>query len=243
VGILFILEGNFMKRVILAAVVAMVAASTGAAVHADTLAFNQGVAVDGTGNLYTGTGNPNGDFATSTGSTGAVLGLRADIRQGSLITGTDSGSGALNLYSVPYGYNAGLAKWDFVYSIDVTNTGKLLSAYTATLTVTAPGGGSTAFNPLLISDNNGPRHPYDPTINTIAQNSENIVFGGGNPNLLGQYTFDMTLTDTSTGTQVAEDKMFVDVVPTPLPSAAGMGLAALGVIGAAALLRKKLRAA
>ena len=79
---------------------------------------------------------------------------------------------------------------------------------------------------------------------TVQQNAENIGFGfiGGSPNTTGVYTIDLTYTDTKTGA-TADDVIKVDVVATPLPSAANMGLGMLAVIGAAGMLRKKLRTA
>jgi hypothetical protein len=228
-----------MKKILMLAAVAAIAAATTAA-QADTLGYNGNVKVDSTGDLYFGAGNLNGDFATSTASTGEVLGLRADIRFGSLITATDSSPGVTNLYTVPAGGSP--AAWDFVYSVDVSGTSNTLANYVATLTITPPVGVGGSFDPLLVPDNNGPRNE-DKT--TVAQNAENIGFPsfGGNPNLTGVYTFNLQLFAVGgvAGSAIASDTIFVNVVPTPLPSAANMGLGMLAVIGAAGMLRKKLR--
>jgi hypothetical protein len=230
-----------MKKVLLLAAVAALAASTVSAQAADVASPDPA----GTNDLYFGTGNPNGDFTTAAGSN-AVLGLRADIRGGSLIAPTiDSGTGLDNLYVVPAGQSGGGALWDFVYSVDVSQAGGSFAAYIANITVTGPGG-SASFNPITqVPDNDAPNHTAE-LANGIAQNAENIVFGGGNPDALGVYTIDLTLNNNVNGVAgslVAEDIIKVDVVATPLPSAANMGLGMLAVIGAAGMLRKKLRTA
>ena len=227
-----------MKKVLMLAVVAAIVAGNTAIQAASVNTYNDSVnATQGNGNLYFGTGNPNGLFAVTTDSAlGIQLGLRADIRGGSLITATNGPTGVNNLYTVPLGFGGSPngALWDFVYSIDV-GTGSL-SDYTANIEVTPTLGIPVAFDPFSPSDN-------EPSGSThVAQNAENIIFGlppalgdliASTPN---QYKFDLTLTNKSTGA-VTEDIMFVNAVP--LPSAAGMGLGMLGLIGAAGLLRKK----
>ena len=230
-----------MKSLLLLAVVAAVAAGTTAARAAD-------VAAQSDGTLYFGSGNPNGDFTTSTGSDGSILGLRADYRYGALVAPVG------NVYTVTAG-GGSLALWDYVYSIDLTHASggtDPTQGYTATLTITSSNQNSSVtstssvfYNPLLIPDNDktGGGVVIEPVTFPVQQNAENISFpviGGFDGNIPGTYTIDLTLKNAA-GAQIATDEILVNVVP--LPSAATMGAGMLGLVAAAAFLRKKFQTA
>jgi hypothetical protein len=232
-----------MKKVLLLAAVAAMTASTVVA-HATTQ-FDQNLTagwIDGT------SANPNGGFTTDT-ENGIQLGLRAKLRQSPNVIDSST-----DVYNVPVGAEIGVptrASWNYEFSMNVTS-GSLLTDYTETMVITDVTTGATAtVNPLTYwNDDSGGKV-------TLAQNSENPAFSdfplvnplvntagplGYNMNALDEYEFNLSVTDISTGLG-ASDTIFVNVVPTPLPSAAGMGLGMFGVIAAAGLLRKKLRTA
>ncbi len=211
-----------MKKILMMAAVAAIAASTASA-QADTV-FNTNVVGTGSpppGILFFGSGNPNGNFTVgNNGVAGTaptiVLGLRADIAFGSLITPTIGGpTNVDNVYIVPAGVqtggiDAGDALWDFVYSIDVSGTTSPLTDFVATLTVTDPLGNSSGpLNPLSFNGNGGGTQ--------IAQNAENISFGGGNPNLTGLYTIDLTLNSPTGIPSWLPTKSSSTSSPHPLP--------------------------
>jgi hypothetical protein len=230
-----------MKKVLALLAAAIMAAGTAAA-RANTVAYNQNVADDGgspTPYLFFGTGNPNGHFTTDSNN-GIVIGLRADTRFVGPIAPVDSAPGVTNLYNSTAG-GGSLALWNYVYSIDVSGaTDTNLNDYVATISITGPGGALPSYDAIHdIPDNDGPHHAAE-LANGVAQNSENIGFIGGNPNLAGLYTIDLTLKDAR-GAVVASDEIFVNAAP--LPSAATMGLGMLALVGAAGLVRKKLRIA
>jgi hypothetical protein len=227
-----------MKTLLTMAALTTVAITLGgAAVRADTLAngFNAG------------TGQPQNIFTVVNDTTDDIqLGLGAQPRGAS----APAVGGLSNTYFVQ---PSASDIWNFDFSIDTSPDGLgtlTLSDLTASLSVSGPVNGSfNALFPLLgnVGVGNVPS-------TTLAQNSENLSFNslfaapvgtgaplGFNPSLAGDYTFTLSVSNAAGGPVLATDTINVEVVP--LPSAAGMGLVMLGVIGGAALLRKKLRMA
>jgi hypothetical protein len=251
-----------MKKVLLLAVVAAIAA-TGAAAQA-TVTYD--TTVTSPPGVFFGTGNANGGFTVDQ-ENNVELGLSAHLAVISPILDPVS----TDVYDVPEGQEPGTTQvrsaWNINYSINVAQTGSnSLSSYIAQLAVVDTTtntavttwdvlGNSTtaethvvddafsnATGSVIHSDNTG-IHSGD----VVAQNSENAEFFPGlNYNSGDDYTFTLSLFTNNNGvagTALASDTIVVDAVATPLPSAAGMGLGMFGVIVAASLLRKKLRTA
>lgn len=239
-----------MQKVYLLAVFAAMAA-IGSAAQAEvtydtTLATPPGV--------FFGTGNANGGFTVDS-ENGVELGLSAHLAVISDVLHPVS----TNVYEVPEGAEPGKptrASWNTNFSINV-GSGSSLTDYIATLQVKDTTtntvlttwdvlGNDTAAIPHVTDDSlyNGTVHTGLASGDYVAQNSENAAFFSGfNIGSSDDYLVTLSLYTNdsgSPGSLVASDSIVV-ALPTPLPSAASMGRGMLGVIGAAGLLRKKLR--
>jgi hypothetical protein len=222
-----------MKKIIAMAALTALFSMGVAQVRADSLASG----------FVLGTGIPQNIF-TVTDANGLELGLAAHSRAPSPVAaeGTD------NVYYALAGVKSGDALWNFDYSIDTSEGSTLdLTGLNATLKVSGPITGT--LDPIAI---NGVLVGSPAAQSTVlAQNSENLSFGvfgatGFDPTAVGTYTFTLDVTNKATGADLATDVITVNVVnalPTPLPSAAGMGFGMLALVGSAALLRKKLSVA
>ncbi len=226
-----------MKKYLTLAAVAASLALAGTFARADSLAngFNAG------------TGQPQ-DIFTVTSQNGIELGLGAQPRGASLPAVQDLGGGN---YAAEPGFAPATVRavWNFDYSIDANPTNDpsdtlTLSDLTATLQVTGPNGLNGSFDPLAAGLGNVGVGNAAST--TLAQNSENMTFNlfgppiGFDVNTPGTYNFLLTVKNTISGAITTDS---INVTVAPLPSAAGMGVGMLGLTGAAALLRKKLRTA
>jgi hypothetical protein len=171
-----------------------------------------------------GSGQVNGGFVVTTGSDGAQIGLRAELRGIGLLPQTNNGVSAT--YFAPAGTSGGnLALWNFDVDIDLRGTGHTISDYSAILTVTAPGGLITPVD-LVASD-------LVPSNAVLSQNSENpgfsflsSVFPSFDPTAPGQYSFDLTLTPVTFTGDTLNAAINVDVVTVPEPGSAVLALSA-----------------
>jgi hypothetical protein len=252
-----------MKKSLLLVAVAAIAASTAVA-HADPV-FNTDV--DTPPGVFFGTGNANGAFTVVNDATdGIQLGLRGKLAV--IAPPVTPVGGNTDMYDLPSGAEPGSpsrAAWNVDYSISVAGSKNDLSSYIAELTVTDTTtttsvatwdvlGNSTASIPHVTDDtfsnaSGSVQHKNSPIVlgDVVAQNSENASFFPGlNYNSLDAYTFTLSIfTDSNglAGNLLASDTIVINAEPTPLPSAANMGIGMLVVIGAAGMLRKKLRTA
>jgi hypothetical protein len=175
-----------------------------------------------------GTGEINGGFVVTTGSDGAQIGLRAELRGIGLLPQTNNGVSAT--YIAPAGTSgANLALWDFDADIDLRGTGHSISDYTAVLTVTDIGGLVTPVNLVATG--------FVPSNAVLYQNAENPgfaflspVFPSFDPTAPGQYSFDLTLTPSTFTGDTLSASINVDVVSVPEPSTMVLALGA-GVVG------------
>ncbi len=197
-----------------------------------------------------GTGNPNGGWTTDSGS-GLTLGLRAKNRT----TGaTPNVNGVYSFATgvVPPANNRAI--WNYEFSI---NSGaSMLSAYDYYLSIDtnpALNVSFTTINPLAAFGDNsygtgatangqgleGPAVNFIGS-NTIAQNSQNIVFIGLNPFLNATYNYDLYAVASGAGvngTRLASVGMQVVVGTggTAVPDAAStsllIGLGLVGLVG------------
>ena len=174
-------------------------------VRANTLSLNDTITA-----IY-GSGNPDNGWVSSTATDGSVLALRANNRNNGFVPNNGDSS-----YSFPVGTdpgNAARAIWNFAFSVEETG-GLASKPNDYILSLVGPGGVNYSFDVRLIPDNaylvaggispsfafgsivtsavfgggisTGEFSDYGP-LSTIMQNSENIVFFGGNPNLPGDY--------------------------------------------------------
>jgi hypothetical protein len=176
-----------------------------------------------------GSGEVNGGFVVTTGSDGAQIGLRAELRfMGSL---PQTNNGITATYYAPTGTSGGnLSLWNFEADIDLRNTGHNISDYSAIFTVTDR---SDLVTPVdLVASGVVPANAV------LYQNSENpgfsflsSVFPAFDPTAPGVYAFDLKLTPTTFTGDTLEASINVDVAAVPEPSPL-----ALVASGAAALI-------
>lgn len=200
-----------------------------------TITFNDTVTA-----IY-GSGNPNGGWVTSLEvATNLSLSLRAKDRN----DGSTPNDGA-GTYTFLAGTYPGpvRARWNYEFSINSDPAllgSQKLNAYDFYLSASGPSLPLTTFNALTTySDNSygdsttangagleGLAAIFAP-ISTIAQNSQNIVFSGLNPNTTGDYFFTLFATEIgagSSGARFAQADMTVRVVGVPEPTTAVLGM-------------------
>ncbi|HVX84742.1 MAG TPA: hypothetical protein VH253_07990 [Phycisphaerae bacterium] len=238
-----------MKYALLTAAVAGMAIGAAGARGADTTV---------TGGFMPGHGDPQNNFTVATTTDGTVeLGLSAQQRFTAPFVSDDN---AGTYFAVVGGHGIG-SLWNFDFSIATTDGTSLSSKnLTYSIDVTSSNSDFSAeINPLFLPDNypGGSAVPGSLGVGQEVQNSENLNFGDLNLahtsglftshtgtfdfNEAENYTFTLTARDAAHQV-VATDSITVDVVPTPLPSAAGMGLAVVGGLGVMGLLRKRASA-
>jgi hypothetical protein len=194
---------------------------------------------------------------------GVELGLRAKLRQVNAVIEPVG-----NVYTVPNGpqtnpvFTPNRAAWNYEFSIDLqpggAGSGLTLNDITAELVITnVQQAQSATVNPLTWWTDDSYWGPSGKTsvasgLNWGAQNSESPTFGDFplaafyNMSSTDDYQFTLNVYRGGTATPtalIASDTILVDVVATPLPSAAGMGALLVVGLGAAALLRKRMAVA
>ncbi|HVX84740.1 MAG TPA: hypothetical protein VH253_07980 [Phycisphaerae bacterium] len=190
--------------------------------------------------VYFGTGNANTHY-TVDDEGGIELGLKAFLAYGPDVI-VPAGVGG-NVYRVPAGVQAGgpgdgRALWDVAYSVDLTGAGLNLSNVNALISVQDLTAGTPAVDiPLgAIGDNSFYPFGSDGSTAEGEQNAESPSFlPGFDPNALHDYQVTLTVKNSQGNTVLAQEGVEVDVASpspaaTPLPRAAGMGMAVLGVM-------------
>lgn len=204
-----------------------------------------------------GSGNPNGGWATDSGS-GITLALRAKNRNTgatpnvngvySFATGFSSPANNRALWNYEFSINSGssfLGAYDYYLSID-TNP-----ALNVSFTTISPllAFGDNSYGTAVTLNGQGAEGPAASFIgsNSIAQNSQNIFFIGLNPLLNATYNYDLFAVTSGAGvngTRLASVAMQVVVGTggTAVPDAAStsllIGLGLAGLVG----LRRSRRA-
>ena len=202
-----------------------------------------------------GTGNPNGGWTTETGG-GITLGLRGKNRD------TGATPNVNGTYSFPTGVasNPNRALWNFEFSI---NSGTAaLSAYDYSFSVDLdPSQGTSflTFNPLTAYGDNSYGNAGTANgqgveglaavlagINTVAQNSQNIVFLGLDPFENATYDFVLTASSAAGGPQASVGITVVvgsggARVPDAGSTMALLGTALLGMVGVQRKLKSSAR--
>jgi hypothetical protein len=241
-----------MKKLLGFAVAAVIACGAAQAAQADSLA-SPGGSVSGT---YFGSGNPNTGWTVGTGN-GIEVGLEAILRNlGPVepIVGTT--------YFVPAGFQtqpsaSTKATWNYNYSIDLRpgGVGSLtLDDIDAKLTITNLTTSASGTIDLIAPPTGADNASYDGTTvhnaplptDWATQNSKNPTFGDAGMLGLGydigssdDWSFVLNVYNKGTSNVLATTAITVDVVPTPLPSAAGMGLTLVAGLGAVTFMRKR----
>jgi hypothetical protein len=174
---------------------------------ANTLNLNDTIAA-----IY-GSGNPNHGWVSSTAPDNSVLALRANNRNNGVVPNNGDSSYSFPIGTDPA--NPARAIWNFAFSVEEPG-GLTSKPNDYILSLVGPGGVNYSFDVRLIPDNAyltaggispamafssmgfGPMSSLGGTVFTgtfgdygplsiMMQNSENIVFFGGNPNLPGDY--------------------------------------------------------
>jgi hypothetical protein len=189
--------------------------------------------------VYFGTGNANTHY-TVDDEGGIELGLKAFLAFGPDII-VPAGAGG-NVYTVPAGSQAGgpgagRALWDVAYSVDLTGTPINLSNVNAVLSVQDLTLGTAAVNIPIGAIGDNAFYPFgsDGTDAKGEQNAESPSFlPGFDENAPHNYAVTLTVKNSAGNAVLAQEGIEVDVSPaaTPLPRAAGMGMAVLaGMVG------------
>lgn len=202
-----------------------------------------------------GTGNPNGPWVSVYDTTSKlVLALMADNRT----TGSVPNNGA-GTYSFAPGFAPSSTKalWNYAFSIDVNPTGAPhgsdLDDFEFYLGVSSPlhPGVFTVVNALtFFSDDAYGKHSTPngggsvgtaamyASIDTVAQNSENIVFSGFSPDTTGIYQFELYAVDCGGGPKGKElDKVVMDVNVQAVPEPSSVALTGIGFLALFGLAR------
>ncbi len=256
-----------MKRVLALAIATFVASAAAVSANADSLTPNANlvspdVASANANPIYFGTGNLNGGFEVdNTNSSNIEVGLRAKYRSNptSVLTSSNDiytvvAGAQTQVTSGGNGAASNRAAWNYDFSIDLRPDGvgtlTLADIANSTITFTDVTTGTTLINNgNLFALFGGDASTYGKNgVESFSsadwgfQNSENPAFLGSafNMNAPDLYSILINVVNNA-GATLATDT--IDVQVAPLPSAATMGLGMLTVIGAAGLLRKKLRIA
>lgn len=179
--------------------------------------------------FFPGSGNSNEHFAITrlaeSGGNNIELGLKSKER----FFGIDNVGINGNTYTVQPGYSptsggdptpSTNAWWNFDFSVDLGS--RTLADTQVVLTIDFDG---DAAGPTVIDFGS------DGSLGSLLQGSQNIAFGylGFDPNAVGTYDFTLTVFDRGAPFPLASITMQTIVVP--LPGAAGLALAGLGMLG------------
>lgn len=181
-----------------------------------------------------GSGNPNNAFMTTTINNGGntiTLGLQAQQRYSNPTLGNN---GAGIYYATP-GANNGLdgaspahsigATWNFDYYFDTTGGSYTYKLYAGT----DPSVWTSSFGYI---DPSSSLLGNDPSANHGGQNSENIAFFGGDPNLAAIWSFELVAYDAN-GIAIGSSAINVNVgsVPDTASTAMLLGLGFVALVG------------
>jgi len=184
------------------------------------------------GATWGGTGIPNNAAMTTTIANGGntiTLGLSATSRYSNPAL-ANNGAG---IFYATSGINNGLttpghtpgATWNFDFYFDATG-----GNYTYKLFYGLDPASLLSFDPTTIPDNQA-------TPNHGGQNSENLVYGFGDPNATGTYSFQLVAYD-SAGAAIGQSA--INVIVSSVPDAASTAsLMGLGLLGLALYGRRK----
>ena len=190
-----------------------------------------------TGATFGGTGIANNavEVTTINGTDTITLGLTATPRFPNPPVGqalpNDTGS-ATFFATAGNGLTPGRATWNLDYYISVNNSD--FANYTFSLLLN---GLSLAFSPVSTAQSDETASSGTFTASggtTIAQDSENALFLGINPNAIGTDDFELEVFNSATGALVGKsDDITVDVAPDAASSVVlfGLGLASLFAFG------------
>lgn len=222
---------------------------------------------DDTINAIYGSGNPDHGWVSSTATDGSVLALRANNRNNGVVPNNGDSSYSFPIGTDPA--NPARAIWNFAFSVEEPG-GLTSKPNDYILSILGPGGINYSFDVRLIPDNaylvaggisptlarsgsmvfgslaglgggifTGEFSDYG-YMSTVMQNSENIVFFGGNPSLPGDYKIDLQ----SVGTAGVENSVSIlvhvgDVSVPDRGSTLGMSALAFAPIIFSAMRRKR----